>query len=416
MKRIYYILLTLLSIAVLSWVLPWLVTLCFPYSASEPFVGYSPINDRIVVSVHDETDIPNGMTTPYFDIDPSTGLPGNSYTEEQRDSLLPEIFANQLLAKSLMPDSVKGEEMTAPNIRRNRWMFTSLPRNINRDIATVYPLMESMPRRFDLENPSVAMILPGHVEIIDIETNSIDDVKTRRFAKMFADRGFTFPVIEATANVTTRKAYDNGYLLIDANHDLYHLKMQASRPSMARIEHPADVTPSHVFVMENGDRAHYGIVTTLEGRTFAIARDDRYSLIELPGVIFNPEKERMSILKGLFAWTIKITDSDKARYIVISNKKYDKLLEYTHTYRPDPLDNITRWIFPFRMTFLSGNDMEVYPRLGDISWRAIFLNIILTLALATVIKKRRQQCMWPKLLITIIFGIFAFIPLVLIKR
>ncbi|MCM1449600.1 MAG: DUF4857 domain-containing protein [Clostridiales bacterium] len=416
MKRIYYILLTLLSIAMLSWILPWLVSLCFPYSTSEPFVGYSPVNDRIIVSVHEQADIPAGITSQYFDIDPATGQPDKSYTEEQRDSLLPEIFANQLLSKRLMPDSLKGEEMTPHNIRRNRWMFTSLPRNLNHDIPPVYPLMESMPRRFDLESPTVAMILPGHVEIIDIATNSIDTKKTQRFAKMFADRGFVFPSREASANVTTRKSYDNGYLLIDANNDLYHLKMQASRPSMARIERPSDITPRHVFVMENGDRKHYGIVTTEEGRTFAIARDDKYSLIELPDVTFNPEKERMSILKGLFAWTIKINDDKQSRYIVLDAKTYDKLLDYTHTYRTNPLDNVTRWIFPFKLTFTSGSDMMVYPRFSDVSWKAVFLNIVLTVFLAFFINRRRQRCMWSKLPVTLILGIFAFIPLVLIKR
>lgn len=413
MKRFYYITFTLLCIAVLSWVLPWLVSLCFPQSDRDPFVGFSPVNDKFIVSLATETGEPGKVEYKIWDVDPVTGETTTTYTTEERDSLLPEIYANQLASKGLMPDSLNGVEMTMHNIRRNRWMFNSQPRNLNRAVPHFYPLMESMPKRFDLENPTVALYLPGEVQVIDMETNSIDSLKTRRFAKMFADRGFVFPAKEATANVTVRKAYDNGYLLIDANNDLYHLKMQANRPSMARIDHPADITPAHVFVLENADRALYGIVTTLEGRTFVIARDDYYSLIELPGVVFNPETDRMTIIKNLFSWVIKVNDGDKSTWTALSSDDLSLIGSYSYEYPANTLDLIEPWIFPFTTSFTTGNDYLVYPRIADFSWRAVFLNIVLALILAVVLKRRESKCVWPKLIVTVIFGIFAFIPLIL---
>lgn len=258
--------------------------------------------------------------------------------------------------------------------------------------------------------------MPGHIEVIDMESNCIDSVKTKRFGKMFADRGFKFPAREAVANVTTRKAYDNGYLLIDANNDLYHLKMQVDRPSMSRIDRQADITPRHVFVLENGDRAHYGIITTEEGRTFAIARDDNYSLIELDSIKFDPEKQRMSILKGLFVWTVKVSDDEKIVCTALNNDDCSYITSYTYVYPANKLDEITSWIFPFSIHFTTSTDMFVYPRLSHYSWHTIFINTILCLLLFILIKKRNQKCLLPKILVTLCFGIFAFIPLVLIKR
>ena len=55
----------------------------------------------------------------------------------------------------------------------------------------------------------------------------------------------------------------------------------------------------------------------------------------------------------------------------------------------------------------------MYPRIADFSWRAVFLNIVLAIILAVVLKRRESKCVWPKLIVTVIFGIFAFIPLIL---
>ncbi|MDE7092350.1 MAG: DUF4857 domain-containing protein, partial [Muribaculaceae bacterium] len=106
MKKTHYILFFLLSTAVLSWVLPWLYSLCFSERDREPFVSYSPIDDCFIVtdfntgSKLDEPDI--------FEVDPVTQAPGRHYTMDQRDSLLPEIFVGQLSAKGMLPDSIKG--------------------------------------------------------------------------------------------------------------------------------------------------------------------------------------------------------------------------------------------------------------------------------------------------------------------
>lgn len=416
MKRLYYIILTALSIAALSWVLPWVVELCFPNPVTDPFVGYSPVNDRLIISTPMGKAARRKAQTDIRDIDPATGRPDRSYTEEQRDSLLPEIFANQLASKNMMPDSIKGVEMSMAAIRRNRWIFSSLPRNINRDVPRVYPLMESMPLRFDLEAPEVALCLAGRVEIIDISTNRPDTLKTRRFARMFADRGFRFPALEASANVTTRKAYDNGYLLIDANRDIFHLKMQASRPSMARIGCPDGATPSHVFVMENADRALYGLVATEERRLFAIARDDSYSLIELPGVSFDPEKQRISILKGLFAWTVKVSDDKAIHWTALSSDSLRLLGQYDYIYPADRLHAVTQWIFPFITTFTSADDSMVYPRISDFSWRAMGLNLLLAILLGALLRRSGNRLYGVEFAVTLLFGIFAFIPLILIKK
>lgn len=357
MKRISYIVILVLSVVALSWLMPWLYNLAFSTPARDPFVGWSPVIDRFVVSIIDEND-----NLDIFDIDPATGAAGRRWSREQRDSLMPEIYANQLSSKGLMPDSIKGIEMTPRNIRMNRWTFSSFPRNFNRDVPAVYPLMESMPARFDLEEPKVVLTMYGGVEITDIATNTIDSVKTQRFARMFAEKGFQFPARAAHANITTRKAYDNGYLIIDDDHNLYHLKMQVNRPSMAKIELPDGMIPTQVFVVENADKMLYGFVATENGDFYALTRDN-YELIRLPGIKFNPYTDRLTILKGLFSWVIKKENEEGLQWVALNADNLSFLDEYRYIPHPTTSETVAGYLFPLTTSFTSDLDYEVYPRI-----------------------------------------------------
>lgn len=416
MKRTYYILLTLLSVAVLSWVLPWLVSLCFPQNHRDPFVSWSPVNDRFIISmpvdnIKDEPEI--------FDLDPNGIAEPSHYTRDERDSLLPEMYVSQLNAKGLMPDSIKGVEMTMQNVRRNSWVFTSTPRTLNRSVPAVYPLLESMPARFSLEDPTVAMTLyDDGLEIIDIETNTTDEIKTKRFANMFRDKEFSFPAREAVANVTTRKGYDNGYLIVDNDGKLFHVKMQVSRPSMARIELPEGLEIDHVWILENADRALYGLVSGTDGSLWAIEHDD-YRLMRLPDVTFNPETERMTIFKALFSWVIKVNDDNSATWTALDAQdgKYSTLGVYTYTYPANRLAEIESWIFPFTVSFTSPLDLDVKPRFEGYSWNAMALGALL--ALVFLFMRRRdsnRKCTAACTLLILVCGLYAFIPLILFKK
>lgn len=413
MKKTHYILFFLLSTAILSWVLPWIYSLCFAERDREPFVSYSPINDCFIVtdftnSKSDEPDI--------FEVDPVTQKPGRHYNMDERDSLLPEIFVGQLSAKGALPDSIKGVEISMRDIRMNSWIFTSSPKELNRSVPTVYPLMESMPARFKFEDPEVVMTLSGQVEIIDIESDCVDELKTRRFGKMFTDKGFTFPAKEAVGNVTTRKAYDNGYLILDNDDKLYHLKMQAGRPSMALIPLSDTIVPRHVFVMENADRKHYGLISDQAHNLYTVNHDDTYSISRLSGITFDPEKDRITIIKNLFSWCVKVKSGNESTWVALDPDDYSVLAVYNFT-NPTALSSVVEdLIFPFRTSFTSADDKYVYPRIGYLSWHALALNVVLALIIVFTAKGPNSRCTAGKAFITLICGIFAFIPLMLIKH
>ena len=415
MKRLHYIIFFILSAAVLSWVLPWIFSLCFTERNREPFVAYSPLTDSFVVTEFAADG--KGEATDIYTIDPLTHTPLNHFTMDQRDSLLPEIFVGQLSAKGQLPDSIKGVEINMREIRMNSWIFTSSPKDFNRAVPRVFPLMESMPARFKFEDPSVVMTLNDDgLQITDIETNRNDAQKTARFAKMFADKGFAFPAIEAAANITSRKGYDNGYLIIDADRKLYHLKMQAGRPSMARIELPDSIVPTHAYVFENADRQLYGLLSAKDGNMYAVNHDDTYSISKLSGISFDPTSEKMTIMKNLFSWCVKINSDDRTEWVALDPTTLSVMATYTYSYVSSLNRTVRQWIFPFVTTFTSTADRFVYPRIGDVSPRALVLNALLALIVIFAAKGPDRRCTAGKFVVTLLLGLFAFIPLMLIKQ
>lgn len=410
MKKIYKIFLAALGIIVLSWFLPWLYSLIFPVGAYDPFVAWSPISDSFIVTDSHEED------GHIYSVD-AEGNPVADFTRNQRDSLLPQIYFNQLVAREQLPDTIKGQEVTIPGLRHSQWVFTSLQRDLNKVGAKIYMMMESMPERFELEDPEVVFRVNGNsaLEFIDIATNTTDESKTRRFNEIFDRQGFVYPIKSASANVTTRKAYDEGYLMADANGDIYHVKMQASRPSMVKVNKPDSIVAAHVFILENMDTRPIGLVSD-EANDLYVLEKNGYKLVKLPIGKIDPTEEKFTIIKNQFNWVFKINDGKGVRWVAIDSGDYSKLGEYAYCYPRQLSETVASFIFPFELSFTSVSDCYAKPRITDISTNAIILNIVLALATVAILRRKPRKCIAANSVVVLIFGIFAFIPITLLNE
>ena len=278
-------------------------------------------------------------------------------------------------------------------------------------------MMESMPARIDLEDPKeVFRFRNGRGEFIDMETNGIVEGRTRRFTDIFTERDFRLPVRSASANVTSRKPYDEGYLMVDDRGDIFHLKMQAGRPYMMKIRKPDSIDAQHVFIMENVDTRHLGLMTDANDNLYVIEREG-YRICPLAVGKVDPTKDRISVVKNMFNWVVKISNSDGARWTVLDSDDYSKLADYNISYSHSVSQVIASYIFPFELSFTAISDCYAFPRISDVSWRAVFLNVVLTLIILVVYRRRRSSGRNIALasVVTLVCGIFSFIPLIIIK-
>ena len=285
----------LLAALLLAWLLPWCYAFVFASPSWSPFTLYSCVT--------------HGFASVDFDRENNVAgrdLQGNTYTQQQFDSILPTFYYRQLAAEGRFPSEIEGVAVESRDVERTNFMFRTSPGEINRRRPTVYQLLESMPDRIDLEPATDVFRITGEgIEFVDMETNTIDQKKSAAFTKVLRDKGFSFPARVVSGNPSTRKRYDNGYLLVDDALRVYHMKQVRGRPFVRRTDVADSLQIGQIFVTEFADRKSLGFLVDSEKRFYTLGAED-YKLHEIPVGKFGPTRENMMIIGDMFYWTVTI--------------------------------------------------------------------------------------------------------------
>lgn len=170
----------LLAALLLAWLLPWCYAFVFASPSWSPFTLYSCVT--------------HGFASVDFDRENNVAgrdLQGNTYTQQQFDSILPTFYYRQLAAEGRFPSEIEGVAVESRDVERTNFMFRTSPGEINRRRPTVYQLLESMPDRIDLEPATDVFRITGEgIEFVDMETNTIDQRRARHSPKSCGTRDF----------------------------------------------------------------------------------------------------------------------------------------------------------------------------------------------------------------------------------
>ena len=301
----------LLAALLLAWLLPWCYAFVFASPSWSPFTLYSCVT--------------HGFASVDFDRENNVAgrdLQGNTYTQQQFDSILPTFYYRQLAAEGRFPSEIEGVAVESRDVERTNFMFRTSPGEINRRRPTVYQLLESMPDRIDLEPATDVFRITGEgIEFVDMETNTIDQKKSAAFTKVLRDKGFSFPARVVSGNPSTRKRYDNGYLLVDDAQRVYHMKQVRGRPFVRRTDVADSLQIGQIFVTEFADRKSLGFLVDSEKRFYTLGAED-YKLHEIPVGKFGPTRENMMIIGDMFYWTVTIQGAESKRYVAVNARDY----------------------------------------------------------------------------------------------
>lgn len=409
MKKISCFILYLFSVVALSWFLPWIVGLAFPGEGGEPFAAFSPISNEWVLSKATE-DRNTEIYSPGI-----SGGKGVSYTKSQRDSLLPQMYYKDLMAREKIPESIAGKAVTVPALRHGEIVFTSNPRDVNKRMPEIFLMMESMPSRADLEDPSEVFRMDGKMEFINMADNKINRPRSDRFNEVLLQRGFSFPMKDCNANITSRKLRDEGYLMVDAKGKAYHVKQRGGRPYVAKVNFPDTVVVEKVFIFENPDESLLGMAADDANDLYFILRDG-YKAVKLPVGKADPTKERINVIGNMFNVVFRIASDEKTRWVAVDRDSFNLLGEYDYVRERSLGKSVKAYLFPYQLDFNSTKDQFVFPRLSNWSWGVIYFNVVLAAIIFVYYRRQRRSYKWAMPLLTLFFGIYLFIPALLIRE
>ena len=331
-----------LVLVLIAWQLPWAVNYLTVKPANTPFTLYSEVLGDFALIRHRDKEIE------YLD------RAGNRYSRREFDSLLPLFYARQLVADGRFPDSIAGRAVTLREVQNASFFFRSSPKEVNHPESGIRFLLESSSGRVDLEMPSDAFRLTNRgIEFIDMASNRIDTAKSRRFTQTMLRKGVRFPVSEVSGNPTARKEYDEGYVLLDADRRLFHLKMVQGRPYVRAVELPEGVRPRHLFITEFRGRQTLALLTDDAHRLYAVTMPG-YAVRPVGRVQFDPERESMTIIATLMHWTVGVENGRTERLYAIAADDLSELDSMSRSVGADHMPGLT---------FTSADDRYVKPRL-----------------------------------------------------
>lgn len=391
----------------LAWALPWCYNFIFSSPWESPLTLYSCVSRDFVTFSFDGDDDVAGYDTH-----------GNTYNEKQFDSIMPTVFYRRLAETNRLPAQIDGKDFVMHDVDRSNFVFRISSSDLHRPKIGLYLLLESAPGRNGFTVPDdVFRITDRDIEFIGMNDNRIDPEKSDAFTGELADKGFVFPARAIAGNSSTRKPYDNGYLLIDAEGSPFVMKQIHGKPFVRRIAKPDSVTFKEAFVTEYPDKRLLGFLCDDRGDIYAVEKADR-SLHRLPIDTFDDSGERMIIVGDMFSWTIIVERKGYEKLTAIDPDDYSTKAVHEIEFPDKSWECSRRWLFPFRMVFTSTSDRYIKPRIRDLSARALCLNALLAAAYLFC-RRRTGKSLTDAAVRTVgilLFGIYLLIPLLFIGR
>ncbi|MBR8534319.1 DUF4857 domain-containing protein [Carboxylicivirga sediminis] len=391
-------LLILVSTALLAWVLPWLIKLSTNEACRYPFTYYSSVKNEFFQVVKEDAE------TVLMD------QSSHEYTRAEYDSLLPMLSYRQLLKDGRLPDSLNGKAISGKSIQLEQFYFKYSPRDKHHKQMDLNPMFESMSGRVQIESPDDLFSIKNKMVFIDAETNSVLENKSSQFHQAMIKRGYKFPTKMVAGNPSTKKLYDEGWFALDANNQLYHIKMVNGQPFVKDTKAGEKLDIDFVKTIETQNRRMYAFVFDRSGKLYYLS-DVSYEPVQLPIDAYNTNTDGLSIMANPFYWNVVVTTPAQRITYALDNHTLEEVDRLTETRESTTWEKIHPYVFPFYIEMKSMYSKFVYPRLLGWSVKALVLNAVLAVLLAFLSYRRKQSIKPLQLLLVLCTGLYGLIAL-----
>ncbi len=395
----------LLATIILAWLLPSFYHLLSDTSGRNVFTYYSSVDEAFCSIKFDEKEdrlIRYNVKTK------------KEYSEAEFDSILPMFYYRQLLSDGRFPDSINERAISVKEINSRNFFYRYNAKDKNTPAIPIYTLFESFSGRVKLEMPGDVFRLKNKIEFINPETNRVDKVKSERFMRVFVQSEFQFPAKGVFGNPSTRKPYDEGYMIIDNEDQIFHLKMVNGKPFLKNTLFPKSINPAFISVQEPADKSFYAFVFDDSNKVYLITADN-YKVVQIQTPEFEVNKDRLMIMANPLYWNINVISSrGKECYALSADTK--EVVDSLSLLAPAEYDFTLSNILPFELRFTTGSSDYIKPSVRFATWWVLLTNLLLIVTFVFIGKRRNKQVQPFELIWIGICGIFGFIPCLIFKE
>jgi hypothetical protein len=336
------------------------------------------------------------------------------YNKNEFDSILPMFYYRQLLSDGRMPDSIHGIPVPVKQINKTRFFSRNKPTDKNKPHIPLFTLFESMSGRVNLEMPGDVFRLKNEIEFIDPETNTVNIEKSMLFMKAFNKRNFKFPAKLVTGNPSTRKAYDEGYFIIDSKNQIFHLKMVNGKPFLKNTNIPSGIKPQFIATMEPADRSFYAFVFDHANKLYIISTAG-YKLNEIPCPEFNINRDQLIIMGNLLYWNVNVvTPKGKSAFALDANTK---CVVDSFSYKKEPVKStFVNHMLPFTVRLESSHSKYIKPAIKPGSYYVLVFNLFFAVLFLSINRYKKNKTRILPIVWIVFTGVFGFIPCIILNK
>ncbi len=325
------ILLTVLAAAVY---LPGLYGKLFYERVRKTHLFYSPVTEGFVYKEKILGEPPpealakaedHHAETAYRDED------GRWYTRREFEERLPFIYYKNMEIWGRLPLQLNGRTLDKETIQANRQVLELRSGQIRdrRPEVPLWPLLESNPGQARLVFPVDRFRMTRDAMVfVNADTNAVDPEPTRLFTDALRAEGFDFPARSVHGKFTVLKPFDEGVFIVDADHEVFHVKRVDDRPRVVRTPIDPAIRTRHIQVSENKRQEFYGLLLGEAGDLHLLTYDN-YRLIQMPLTNYVPDRMDFKlILNPLYRTAIH--SDDRTIRAVAMDLDYRPIDRYTH--------------------------------------------------------------------------------------
>jgi hypothetical protein len=280
-------------------------------------------------------------------------------------------------------------------------------------------MYESMSGRTNIESPDDVFRFAGRIEFIDKFSNTVNEEKSKQFQDKLEKEHFAFPAQQVWGNLSARKAYDEGYFVLDNNNRLFHVKMVNGRPYVRNTGAGDTVDIAYFGILEVSDRSIYGFVVGKHGDLYTL-NTGGYSLTKFDIPPIDIHTNSVMILGNMFYWIVGVNTPERhTSYVlnVATLKQHDA--PHTVMAKENKWHTAASWLFPMYVGFSNKYTDFVMPELKVNFGVSLVISHLMFFAYTFTVGRKGVRRKLPLRLVNasviILFGIPGLIASLIIK-
>ncbi len=430
--KISTIFIYILSIFLLAWALPQVYSVIFEKQVAKTHMFFSPSLKKMVYTEQlliDDMKAAEKSENHHADVVYKDET-GKYYTRVEFEALIPFIYFRNMEMRGLLPMEIDGKSYTRADIESTRRVLELPSRHLEtkRHKESIYPLVESNPNQVALVLPTDRFrITDSEMEFINSDENAVDPELTKLFTSALEEKGFAFPSKGIWGNFTIFKPYEAGIFAVDSKGQTFHILRKDNKPIIEKVPFDEAIVPAKIIISETADRKLYGVLLDTNNKIYLFNTKD-YALTHIPSPNYNPESMDFKILLDPIYLTAIYSDKKNIHALAYNynhatiDKDLEAVHEFSHTMSRTQVPvyiHLANVLFPFSIT-LQSEDTSLGVLSINLSDYSYSFSLLFAIALVLIYNflARRKNCKPAPIqsVIIVIFGLYAFIPLVLMEQ